>query len=230
MIFMFEPLDNSDGKIIRGKKRTIIKVNSLIPYPERIRFVIAHELGHYFLHKKLELHSETSKTLNWFNIENQAKRGLQEYEANDFASEFLMPEDVFRDFVSNEYFSPDLIKRLATRFQTSLTSVVYRLITLDVFPLFVVFIADGNVKYWRKSTDLKCWVEDITRLPPPDNSVAQEYIEADYNFVYSGKEKAQEITRSTWFELGEYQEDSEFMEYCIPHKKYKTIISIIWEA
>lgn len=107
-ILVFEHLDNSDGKIIRGKTRTIIKINSLIPYPEKIRFTIAHELGHYFLHDKLEIHNDNARTLNWFNIENQAKRGLQEYEANDFASELLMPEKVFRQFVENKYFSPKL--------------------------------------------------------------------------------------------------------------------------
>ncbi len=230
IIYIFEHLDNADGKIIRGKKRTIIKVNSSIPYPERIRFVLAHELGHFFLHDKLELHTDNSNTLNWFNVENQAKRGIQEFEANDFASELLMPEKIFREFVIGKYFSPNLIKELSIRFKTSLTSIVFRLITLDICPLFIVFINNGIVKYWRKSSDLKCWVEDITKLPPPEDSVAAEYIAADYDFIYTGKEKAQEISRSTWFKLGDYQEDSDFMEYCIPNKEFKSIISIVWEA
>ncbi len=229
IIFISEPLNNADGKIIRGKTKTIIKVNSLIPYAERIRYVVAHELGHYFLHDKLEIHTDNSKTLNWFKVEDQAKRGLQEYEANDFASELLMPETVFRKFIERKPFSPSLIKAISIRFQTSLTSVVYRLIALDVFPLLVVFISDGIVRYWRKSPDLKGWLKDVTKLSPPEDSVAKEYIDADYEFIYKGDEKAQEIERSTWFKLYEDQEDSDFMEYCIPIKQYKTIISIIWE-
>lgn len=230
IIFIAEPLDNADGKIIRGKSKTIIKVNSSIPYPQRIRYVVAHELGHYFLHKKLEVHTENSRTLNWFNVENQARRGIQEYEANDFASELLMPEKVFREFVKNKSFSPDLIRDISNRFLTSLTSVVYRLIALDVAPILVVFMADGIVKYWRKSEDLKGWVRDITKLAPPEDSVASEYIDADYDFIYKGNEKAQEIDRSTWFNLYENQPDSKFLEYCIPTRQYRTIISIIWEA
>lgn len=229
IIFISEPLNNADGKIIRGKTKTIIKVNSLIPYAERIRYVVAHELGHYFLHDKLEIHTDNSKTLNWFKVENQAKRGLQEYEANDFASELLMPETVFRKFIEHKPFTPSLIKEISIRFQTSLTSVVYRLITLDVFPLLVVFISDGIVRYWRKSPDLKGWLKDLTKLSPPEDSVAKEYIDADYEFIYKGAEKAQEIERSTWFKLYKDQEDSDFLEYCIPTKQYKTIISIIWE-
>lgn len=229
IIYICEPLNNADGKIIRGKSRTIIKVNSLIPYPEKIRFTVAHELGHFFLHKNLELHTDNSRTLNWFNVEQQAKRGIQEYEANAFASEFLMPEIVFREFVQGKTFNPNLIKALSLRFNTSLTSIVYRLITLDIVPLFIVFIADGVVKYWRKSTDLKFWVKDITKLPPPEDSVAKEYLDANYDFVYSGDEKAQIIYKSTWFKLGENQEDSDLFEYCIPTKQYRTLISIIWE-
>lgn len=228
-----QPLKNSDGKIIKGKSKTLIKINSGIPYKEKRRFTIAHEIGHFLLHDKLDLevHNENSNTLNWFkNTEEQAKKGTQEYEANDFASEFLMPEKVFREFVLRKYFSPDLIKEISIRFQTSLTSVIYRFIKLDIFPLFVVFITDGIVKYWQKSSDLNCWVEDITKLPPPKDSLAFEYIEANYEFIYSGNQKAQTIYKSTWFKLKPNECDTEFFEYCIPTKQYKTIISVIWEA
>jgi len=227
-----EPLKNSDGKIIRGNTKTLIKLNSEIIYEEKKRFTIAHEVGHYLLHDKLDLavHNENSITLNWFqNIEQQAKKGIQEYEANDFASELLMPEIILSKFIEYKPFSPSLIKEISNRFKTSLTSVVYRLVALDVYPLLVVFISDGIVRYWRKSPDLKGWLKDITKLSPPEDSVAKEYIDANYDFIYKGDEKAQEISRSTWFQLYENQEDSDFMEYCIPTKQYKTIISIIWE-
>ena len=41
-----ESLPNSDGKIIRGNTKTLIKVNSDIQFEERRRFTIAHEVGH----------------------------------------------------------------------------------------------------------------------------------------------------------------------------------------
>jgi len=59
--------------------------------------------------------------------------------------------------------------------------------------------------------------------------VAAEYISKDYAFLYALEEKAQQVDKSTWFNLGEYDEDCDFYEYCIPTKKYKTILSIIWE-
>jgi hypothetical protein len=58
-----------------------------------------------------------------------------------------------------------------------------------------------------------------------------EYIKKDYIFVYSHEEKAQTIYKSTWFNLNDNdeEEDTEFYEYCIPTKKYKTVLSVIWE-
>lgn len=229
---IMEPLKNSDGKIIRGNTKTLIKINSEIPYEEKIRFTIAHEIGHFLLHDKLELevHNDNSNSLNWFkSVEHQAKKGLQEWEANDFASELLMPEKAFRKFIENKRFSPNLLKEIASYFKTSLTSVVYRLVYLNIYPLFIVSIHHGIVSYWNKSENFWVKVKDITKLSPPEDSVAQEYIEADYNFIYKEAEKAQLISKSVWFELNPYEKNSDFYEYCIPTKQYKSLISIIWE-
>ncbi|MFL1895284.1 ImmA/IrrE family metallo-endopeptidase [Aquimarina sp. 2-A2] len=229
IIYIEEVLNSADGKIIRGKSRTLIKVNSQIKYTERKRFVASHELGHYFLHDKLDLHNDNSKTLNWFNLEEKAKRGIQEFEANDFASELLMPEKIFRSFIEKKSFGPELISDLGKRFKTSITSVIYRILTLDIVPICVIYIFDGKVRYWRRTSDFRCWIPDITKLPPPEDSVAKEYLDADYDFLYSGSEKAQTIDKSTWFKLNDWEDDIEFLEYCVPTKKHKTIISVIWE-
>lgn len=227
-----EPLKNSDGKIIRGNKKTLIKVNSDIEYEEKMRFTIAHELGHFLLHDKLslEVHNDNSNTLNWFkSVEKQAKRGMQEWEANDFASELLMPEKKLKEFIKGKSFSPNLAQDIASYFKTSITSTVYKLLSLSIYPLFIASIHNGRVLYWSKSEDFWVKVKNITKLAPPKNSVAQEYIDANYDFIYTNEEKAQLIQKSVWFELKAYEEDTDFYEYCIPYRKNKSIISIIWE-
>ena len=225
-----EPMPNADGKIVRGKSKTLIKVNSEIPYESKRRFTIAHEIGHYLLHDKLEVHNENSNTLNWFNnAENQLVRGIQEYEANDFASELLMPEKLFRKEIEGKVFSPDVLFYLSERFETSITSTIFRVLDLNIHPIFIAFIHKGHVKYWKKSPDLWGWVKDINKLGPPSDSVAREYLDGDYEFIYKGKEKQQVISKSTWFDLKQNHQDSEFYEYCIPTKQYKTIISVVWE-
>jgi len=226
-----EELTNCDGKITFGKTKTVIKVNSAIQYPGRKRFVTAHEIGHLLMHKGMTLPDDTHSSLNIIaGMEKALKSGQQELEANEFASELLMPEKIFLEEAEGKKFSPFLIKQLADRFKMSLTATVFKYLQFDALhPICLVFIENGKVKYWKKSDALKVWVGDYTRLTPPPDSVAAEYIEEDYEFVYKLEEKPQEINKSTWFNLGKYEEDTAFYEYCIPTKKYKTILSIIWE-
>lgn len=230
-ILIEEDLKSCDGRRIYGNSKTIIKVNSQIQFPERKRFVVAHEIGHLTMHKNMELPDDTFEKFNIIaGMEKALKFGKQELEANEFASELLMPEKLFLKEAKKSPFSPLLIKQLAERFKTSLTATVFRYLQFDLHPICIVFTENGKVKSWQKSDELQVWVEDYTRLAPPSDSVAMEYIQKDYAFVYSLEEKTQPIKKSTWFRLDEYNdEDTEFYEYCIPTKRYKTIVSIIWE-
>ena len=230
-IYLIEAaMENADGRIVRGKQSTLIKINADIPYPERKRFALAHEIGHFLLHNKLEFHGDTAHNLNWFQrIEHQAQKGIQEYEANDFASELLMPETVFRKACVGQVFSPDLIQQLSKKFQTSLTSVIFRLFHLNLYPILIVSVSYGKVRYWLKTEDFKARVKDLNKLSPPEDSIAAEYIEANYAYLYTGDQKKQEIEKSVWFELGHYEKDRPMYEYCIPIRQYQHILSVIWE-
>jgi len=65
----------------------------------RLRFSIAHELGHFFLHKE-EFEAQGIATsdhlLDWLNQHN-GKKYQYEREANEFAGRLLVPGDVLRD-------------------------------------------------------------------------------------------------------------------------------------
>lgn len=230
-VLIEEELKHCDGKIIFGNNKSVIKVNSQIQFSERKRFVVAHEIGHLMMHKGMKLPDDVFSNFNIIaGMEKALKSGEQELEANDFASELLMPENLFMNEARGKVFSPLLIKQLASRFKSSLTATVFKYLQADLHPICLVFIENGRVKYWKKSDELKVWLGDYTRLSPPSDSVAMEYIQKDYEFVYQMEEKAQQIKKSTWFKLNEFnEEDTDFYEYCIPTKRYKTILSIIWE-
>lgn len=231
-IFIEEELKHCDGKIIFGSSKAIIKVNSQIQFPQRKRFVAAHEIGHLIMHRNMQLPDDSFENFNIIaGMEKSLKFGKQELEANEFACELLMPEKLFLKEAKGKKFTPLLVQQLAARFNTSLTATVFRYLQFDeLHPLCLVFIENGIVKYWKKSEDLKVWLGDFTRLAPPSDSVAAEYIKKDYEFLYKLDEKAQTVSKSTWFTLNEYDnEDTDFYEYCIPTRKYKTILSIIWE-
>jgi Zn-dependent peptidase ImmA (M78 family) len=87
--------DNISGILEKNEyDKWIIGVNAN-HHPNRQRYTIAHELGHYCLHRYQERFFEDQVFF----------RGLEstktEYQANNFASEILMPEDQFLKFLNN---------------------------------------------------------------------------------------------------------------------------------
>lgn len=219
-----KPLSNSEGRIVFGARKAIITINSEIEYPGKKRFVIAHELGHYEMHRNLiVMHNDTDATLEFF------KSGDQEAEANQFASELLMPEALFKKECKGKKFSPDLLRTLAEKFQTSITSVAYRYFKLGDHPICLFYSFNNQVKYWMRPDEYPHFVIDRKRLPPPEDSVAAEFFKDGK--IYKKEDSKQQIWKSTWFELKHWENDSDFKfyEYCIVTPKYKTVLSIVWE-
>lgn len=86
--------DEISGVLSRLESREgwIVKVNAL-HHPNRQRFTIAHEIGHYCRHRWQQ---------NEFQDKNFFRNGdsnAMEAEANRFASELLMPEQAFKEKV-----------------------------------------------------------------------------------------------------------------------------------
>lgn len=219
-----KPLINSEGRIVFGKNKTIITINSDISYPSKKRFVLAHEIGHFEMHRNHSLiHNDTDATLEYF------KSGNQETEANEFASELLMPESLFRKECKGKKFSPDLIRSLAERFQTSITSVAYRYFEIGDHPICLFYSHNNKVQYWKRPDNYPHFVIDRTRLAPPDDSVAAEFF--DKQKIYPKEQSKQKIWKSTWFELKHWEDDNKFKfyEYCIITPAYNTVLSVVWE-
>ena len=111
------PLPNdTSGFLRRNGNYWIIGVNSF-HHHNRQRFTLAHELGHFFLHRD---HGDfEDKALFRRDMQNDPR----EYEANDFASKLLMPEDEFRALAIRFPANPKLI---ATHFGVSESATKFR--------------------------------------------------------------------------------------------------------
>jgi Zn-dependent peptidase ImmA (M78 family) len=222
IILQEKKISNADGRIVFGKEKTIITLNSEIKYTGRKRFTLAHELGHFELHHNKNTHLEDNPlTLDYF------KSGGQEYEANQFATELLMPKSVFIDFTNKKAFSPELLRSIAEHFQTSITSATFRYLEIGHHPIFLFHCRDKKVLYWKNSPDYYRKVKEITQLEPPSDSVAMEFYNS--GTIYKKEESAQEIVKSTWFETKEYDFDDEYFEYAIVTKDFNTVLSVVWE-
>lgn len=219
-----KPLQNSEGRIVFGTESAIITINSDIPYEGKKRFTIAHELGHFEMHRNvIVVHNDTDATLEFF------KNGNQETEANEFASELLMPEHLFKKECEGKKFSPDLLRQLSERFQTSITSVAYKYFELGYHPICLFYSHNNQVKYWKRPENYPHFINDRTRLTPPEDSVAFEFF--NEGKIYSKENSKQQIWKSTWFDLKHWEDDNNyrFYEYCIITPRYNTVLSIVWE-
>ncbi|MBF6612273.1 MAG: ImmA/IrrE family metallo-endopeptidase [Chloroflexi bacterium] len=92
------PLDESvSGVLIVKDGRAIIGVN-VAHHPNRKRFSIAHELGHYFLHGRDAPSNVFVDAAPVFFRDEHSSDGTeyQEIQANAFAAELLMPETLVK--------------------------------------------------------------------------------------------------------------------------------------
>jgi len=120
------------GMLVRAKGQIIIGVNSL-HHPNRQRFTIAHECGHFLLHQGEEIHIDRTFRINRRNEISSLAVDADEIEANRFAAELLMPFDMImadlreRDIdVENE----QELKQLAKRYEVSVQSLTHRITNL----------------------------------------------------------------------------------------------------
>jgi len=217
------PLQGKDGEIVSYHGKSIIHVNSEIPFESRKRFAAAHELGHYEMHRYLQpIFSDTEENMmNWY------KAGPQEMEANEFAAEFLMPSEVYYAECARKKFGPDVIGHLANRFQVSKTAAILKFVKRGNHPVIIVYCKDNQMKWWKPSEDFRYFLEFERDKHPPTGSVAYELFTT--NKVYSGDELKQDIWKSDWFRMRDDEPDSKFFEYCLFVKSYNYSLSIIWE-
>lgn len=108
--------------------------------PYRIRFSIAHELGHYFLHSNNSKGIFMDKLMFRKNIKLYNRREEQvEIEANYFAANLLMPKQILINEINQlDYLDDDEdnIKKLADKFQVSVSAMTFRLINLGLYCKF----------------------------------------------------------------------------------------------
>src|ERR1700683_3832334 len=78
------------GALIRNGKSAVIAVNSA-QHENRQRFTIAHEIGHFLLHKGTNLHFDEDFSVKFRDALSSKAEDDLEIEANQFAASLLMP-------------------------------------------------------------------------------------------------------------------------------------------
>jgi len=144
-----EDLPGFDGLLRSNKDQSkwLIVYNSSVPSPGRKRFTLAHEFGHYLLHRQLQPQFACSQQdmEDWDADEREI-----EVEADVFASFLLMPLDDFRKQVAGQTISFDLLSHCADRYGVSLTAAALKWIEIADKRAVVVVARDDHL-LWARS-------------------------------------------------------------------------------
>ena len=128
--------EHISGMLINaGVGKALIGVNAK-HHPNRQRFTIAHEFGHFLLHKFDGVHFDGKNTglqINFRDEKSSTGEDLVEREANLFAAELLMPRRLLEiDIAKIGDFSlvdkeDRTLKDLAERYKVSVRAITFRL-------------------------------------------------------------------------------------------------------
>lgn len=130
----------------------------------RLRFTLAHELGHLLLGHGAA--SCSSHSIHGDPLDRQ------EQEANVFAAELLMPSRPFRSDITSIHPRISELSQLADIYDASLTATVLRYVAeTDDYCAVVVVREDGS--YWFKKSGRTTW---FLKLPPGEGTLAHEHV------------------------------------------------------
>lgn len=96
----------------------------------RQRFTIAHELGHYILHKSSKLFVDRKQKSLYRNSTSTTGENLKEREANAFAAALLMPKGCIEHEIAKLSDEVDVVDVLAEKFKVSKIAMSFRLSNL----------------------------------------------------------------------------------------------------
>lgn len=202
------------------QRQWTILYNSAIHVPGRIRFTIAHELGHYILHRQSSEEFECSQEdmLNW---ESEEKR--IESEADVFASYLLMPIDDFRNQIGHDVVDLDLLDNCATRYGVSFTAAALKWLEFTTQRAVLVVSRDGYILWARSSQSaLKSGAFFRTSgkpIPIPTGSLAAQTSNA------APERQGIELAAGTWFP--KEPQDMTLREMKIVSDRYDQTLSLL---
>jgi Zn-dependent peptidase ImmA (M78 family) len=182
-------LGKTSGLLLKMRSGYLIKVNQN-HHAVRKRFSIAHEIGHILFNElKLERYIPSIEYRN-YNLQGETKNRLKfrEHLCDVVATELLMPEIIFGEYLNNFGLSVSSVGRLAQIFGVSIPSTALRIAEISQHPCIAVLWKDGS-KYkpktlrvdWSigpgKTTSVLSSFSPITKQVDATSSIYKAYLD-----------------------------------------------------
>jgi IrrE N-terminal-like domain len=146
-----DDLPGFDGALypVKGRGWTII-YNDAISSRGRINFTLAHEFGHYLLHREAypdRIECGQQQIVRW-----DSEIGQVEHQANVFAANLLMPLDDFRRQIPDKAkVTLEMLEACGNQYRVSLIAAVLRWLSYTERRAILVVSVDGYILWARSS-------------------------------------------------------------------------------
>lgn len=145
--------DKLDAVSTWAGNRPIIALTDNDESTMRRRFNLAHELGHVLLHAGVE---------NIFDLNNKIYKNILEKQANEFASNLLLPEESFTDYLVST--SMPFFRKAKLFWNVSIGALIYRAHSLNL-------LSENQFTYLERQISWNHW----RKQEPDDNRLPQEH-------------------------------------------------------
>jgi hypothetical protein len=183
------PLVGCEASLVGYGNKGIVTVTPGVSL-ERRRFSIAHEIGHWQLHRGQSFSCRIEE-----RALDKAARS-KEREADDYASSLMMPSDLFKEAINSQKggISLALIRDLGRIFKASFPAAAIRYVELSGEPVVLIFNGVGSPhRIWSsrsKRVPGHLWISDT--LDP--DTFAYDLLTANLETKRQGKMPAE-----AWF-------------------------------
>lgn len=143
--------------------------NTKVSSTGRINFTLAHEFGHYLMHRKHSL--EGIRCFSRDMMDWRSEEAKIEGEANTFASFLLMPLDDFREQIDRQRISLALMQHLANRYGVSVSAAILKWLSITDKRAMIVVGKEGFIDWaWSSKNLLKSGIsyrarQEVIELP-----------------------------------------------------------------
>ncbi|MBP0637991.1 ImmA/IrrE family metallo-endopeptidase [Cupriavidus sp. AcVe19-6a] len=199
---VYEAMTGCEASLVGYRDRAIATINPSATRG-RERFSVAHELGHWHLHRGRSFQCRVDDP----SANLSSDRALEK-EADRFASHLLLPGPLFKPLIAQlKQPSFQQLTKIAAEFETSLMATALRLANIDTLPVVIA----------SYSRDRKRWSLPAAHIPKRwflKNKLDEDTF--TYDLLHSGKEcnGLRKQPADAWFEnddAGNY----EVLEQCI---------------
>jgi Zn-dependent peptidase ImmA (M78 family) len=161
----------------------------------RRRFSLAHELGHFFIPS----HAKQGPALKCADADLRARSNDSarlEWEANDFASELLMPRRLFAEDVRHRPINFETVAHLSSddMYRVSRTAAAWRLVQITRQPCAIVVTRDGAIEWVARSDSFRQWI------PERGQAIGKGSVAAAINRGESRSDAAERVDPHEWFD------------------------------